>query len=259
MRSTFTSMAVAAIVAAAPAAFAQDKVLFKTPTTFNTELPGLGTPLPRVAEAIDVLSDGNMKMRVYEPGELVAPFEILDAVSTGKINSGWATAGYWAGKIPASPLFSAVPFGPEAGEYMAWLYYGNGMDLYQEMYDQAGYNVHVLPCSISASGDLRLVRQGDQHARGPPGPQDAVLRPRRHRDAEARRRDVASARRRDLPGARAGRDRRVRVRDAGGRHAPRLPQDRQIQLLPRLASAGDRVRAADQRRRLGRHGRAPAG
>ena len=55
MRSTFTSLAVAAIVAAAPAAFAQDKVLFKTPTTFNTELPGLGTPLPRVAEAIDVL------------------------------------------------------------------------------------------------------------------------------------------------------------------------------------------------------------
>ena len=150
MRSTFTSLAVAAIVAAAPAAFAQDKVLFKTPTTFNTELPGLGTPLPRVAEAIDVLSDGNMKMRVYEPGELVAPFEILDAVSTGKINSGWATAGYWSGKIPASPLFSAVPFGPEAGEYMAWLYYGNGMDLYQEMYDQAGFNVHVLPCAITA-------------------------------------------------------------------------------------------------------------
>ena len=116
MRKTFTTLAVAAIVAAAPAAFAQDKVLFKTPTTFNTELPGLGTPLPRVAEAIDVLSDGNMKMRVYEPGELVAPFEILDAVSTGKINSGWATAGYWAAKIPASPLFSAVPFGPEAGE-----------------------------------------------------------------------------------------------------------------------------------------------
>jgi TRAP-type mannitol/chloroaromatic compound transport system substrate-binding protein len=150
MRRTFTCLAVAALVAAAPVAIARDKVLFKTPTTFNTELPGMGTPLPRVAASIKVLSGGNMKMKVYEPGELVAPFEILDAVATGKINSGWATAGYWAGKIPASPLFSAVPFGPEAGEYMAWLYYGNGMALYQEMYDQAGYNVHVLPCSISA-------------------------------------------------------------------------------------------------------------
>lgn len=63
---------------------------------------------------------------------------------------GYTTAGYWAGKIPAAPLFSAVPFGPEAGEYMAWLYYGNGLSLYQEMYDQAGYNVKVLPCAIIA-------------------------------------------------------------------------------------------------------------
>ncbi|MCP4289684.1 MAG: TRAP transporter substrate-binding protein, partial [Gammaproteobacteria bacterium] len=67
-----------------------------------------------------------------------------------KVNAGYATAGYWAGKIPASPLFSAVPFGPEAGEYLAWIYYGNGRKLYQEMYDQAGYNVHVVPCGIIA-------------------------------------------------------------------------------------------------------------
>ena len=101
MRRTFTCLAVAALVAAAPVAIARDKVLFKTPTTFNTELPGMGTPLPRVAASIKVLSGGNMKMKVYEPGELVAPFEILDAVATGKINSGWATAGYWAGNVSA--------------------------------------------------------------------------------------------------------------------------------------------------------------
>ncbi len=96
------------------------------------------------------MSGGTLRMKVYEPGKLVPPFEILDAVSTGKVNSGYTTAGYWAGKIPAAPLFSAVPFGPEAGEYMAWLYYGNGLALYQEMYDQAGFNVKVIPCAIIA-------------------------------------------------------------------------------------------------------------
>ncbi|ABV93710.1 putative TRAP-transporter extracellular solute-binding protein [Dinoroseobacter shibae DFL 12 = DSM 16493] len=125
-------------------------MLLKTPIAFSTALPGLGTPIPRVADALATMSGGTLKMKVYEPGKLVPAFEILDAVSSGKINSGYTTAGYWAGKIPAAPLFSAVPFGPEAGEYMAWLYYGNGMDLYQEMYDQAGYNVHVLPCAILA-------------------------------------------------------------------------------------------------------------
>ena len=149
MKKTLTSVALAASVLAAPAV-AADKLLLKTPIAFSTALPGLGSPIPRVAEQLDLMSGGTLKMKVYEPGELVPPFEILDAVSTGKINSGYTTAGYWAGKIPAAPLFSAVPFGPEAGEYMAWLYYGNGLSLYQEMYDQAGFNIHVIPCAIIA-------------------------------------------------------------------------------------------------------------
>lgn len=150
MKKTLASLAIATSFLAAPAAFAQDKILLKTPIAFATALPGLGSPIPRVAEQLDRMSGGTLQMKVYEPDKLVPPFEILDAVSSGKINSGYATAGYWAGKIPAASLFSAVPFGPEAGEYMAWLYYGNGLSLYQEMYDQAGYNVHVLPCAIIA-------------------------------------------------------------------------------------------------------------
>ncbi len=145
-----STMVAAALLAAAPLANAADKLLLKTPIAFSTALPGLGSPIPRVAEELKRMSDGTLRMKVYEPGKLVPPFEILDAVSSGKINSGYTTAGYWAGKIPASPLFSAVPFGPEAGEYMAWLYYGNGLALYQEMYDQAGFNVHVLPCAVIA-------------------------------------------------------------------------------------------------------------
>ncbi len=151
MKTSLLTLAVAAaMTVTAPVAMAADKLLLKTPIAFSTSLPGLGTPIPRVAEQLDLMSGGTLRMKVYEPGKLVPPFEILDAVSSGKINSGYTTAGYWAGKIPASPLFSAVPFGPEAGEYMAWLYYGNGLSLYQEMYDQGGFNVHVIPCAVIA-------------------------------------------------------------------------------------------------------------
>jgi len=137
----------AATTMAAPA-IAAKKLLLKTPIAFGSHLPALGTPIKWVSEELKVISGGNLKMKIYEPGKLVGAKEILDAVSTGKVNSGYATAGYWQGKIPAASLFSAVPFGPEAGEYMAWMYYGNGLKLYQEMYDQAGYNVHVIPCAI---------------------------------------------------------------------------------------------------------------
>ncbi|MEL6888362.1 MAG: TRAP transporter substrate-binding protein, partial [Pseudomonadota bacterium] len=149
MKKTLTSLLLATALVATPA-LAGDKLLLKTPVAFSTALPGLGTPIPRVAEEVALMSGKTLRMKVYEPGKLVAPFEILEAVSSGKINSGYTTAGYWAGKIPAAPLFSAVPFGPEAGEYMAWLYYGKGMELYQRMYDEAGYNVKVLPCAVLA-------------------------------------------------------------------------------------------------------------
>ena len=127
---------------------AAEPALLKTPVAFATNLSALGTPIVFVAEQLKKVSGGQVEMKIYEPGKLVPPLEILDAVSTGKANSGYTTAGYWIGKIPAAALFSAVPFGPEALEYMAWLYHGNGRKLYQEMYDQAGYNVHVMPCAI---------------------------------------------------------------------------------------------------------------
>lgn len=150
--SILSTIALVSLVFTLPITYAgeNDKILLKTPIAFSTELPGLGSPIVRVAEDLEQISGKRIRMKVYEPNKLIAPFEILDAVSSGKVNSGYATAGYWAGKIPSAPLFSAVPFGPEAGEYMAWIYFGNGLSLYQEMYDQAGYNVKVLPCTIIA-------------------------------------------------------------------------------------------------------------
>jgi TRAP-type mannitol/chloroaromatic compound transport system substrate-binding protein len=66
--------------------------------------------------------------------------------------------GYWAGKIPAAPRFSAVPLWSRCARILAWFYYGNGMDLYQEMYDQAGYNVS--DCSLEyCASNIWLVRE----------------------------------------------------------------------------------------------------
>ena len=142
-----TSLVLAGL--ASSVATAADKpVLLKTPIAFGSHLPALGSPIKWIESQLPLISAGKVKMKVYEPGKLVAPLEILDAVSSGKVNSGYATAGYWAGKMPAASIFSAIPFGPEAPEFMAWLYYGNGLKLYQEMYDTAGYNVHVEPCAL---------------------------------------------------------------------------------------------------------------
>ena len=127
---------------------AEDKVLLKMPIALGSHLPSIGTAAKHIADNLGLITGGTVKVKMYEPNKLVAPFEILDAVSTGKVNAGFATPGYWAGKMAAAPLFSAVPFGPEAGEYLAWIYHGNGRKLWQDMYDINGYNVTVVPCGI---------------------------------------------------------------------------------------------------------------
>lgn len=124
------------------------KLLLKTPLCFSTSLPVLGDSIPLLAEDIKKASNGTIQIKYYEPGKLVPPFEILSAVSKGKINAGFGSGAYWQGKIPEAALFSAIPFGPEADEYLAWIFNGNGLKLYQEMYDNAGYNVKVLPYAI---------------------------------------------------------------------------------------------------------------
>ena len=138
----------AGLLALATADAQNNRIVLKTPIAFASDLVALGTPIVYIAETLQRVSGGQISMRYYEPGKLAAPFEILDAVSSGDVNSGYATALYWSGKIPAAAIFASVPFGPEAPEFMSWLYEGDGLKLYQEMYDVHGYNVHVEPCAV---------------------------------------------------------------------------------------------------------------
>ena len=119
--------------------------MFYTPT-----LPLLGSSMPHAAELVAAGSNGELQFKLFDPGKLVQPGEVLESVSKGRIDAGYSASGFWAGKIPAAPLFTSIPFGPEAPEYMAWMYEGNGLKLMQEMYDSHGYNVKVIPVGIIA-------------------------------------------------------------------------------------------------------------
>ncbi|MDX1574577.1 MAG: TRAP transporter substrate-binding protein [Kiloniellales bacterium] len=118
------------------------------PIAFATKLPGLGSPAPWVAEQLTVASDGEIQVKVFEPGKLVPPFEILQAVSDGKVAAGYTWIGYDQGKVPAVPLFAAVPFGLKPWAYSGWYLFGGGHEMLQEVYANKGFNVHARLCGI---------------------------------------------------------------------------------------------------------------
>lgn len=94
------------------------------------------------------MSGGRLTIKVYGSGELVPGFEVFDAVSQGTVQMGHSGAYYWKGKMPASPIFSAIPFGMTATEFNAWIHYGGGLEMWQELYKPFG----VVPMAGGNSG-----------------------------------------------------------------------------------------------------------
>ncbi len=112
------------------------KIRWKMQSTFGSKLPHLGTSGVRFSKMVEEMTGGQLKIKFYEPGALVPALECFDAVSKGSIESCWTTPGYHTAKYPALAFFTAVPFGPQIGEYLAWKWFGGGNELKQEIYDK---------------------------------------------------------------------------------------------------------------------------
>jgi TRAP-type mannitol/chloroaromatic compound transport system substrate-binding protein len=120
------------------AASAQEKITWKMVTSWPANFPGLGTGAIRIADYINQLSGGRLTVKVFAAGELVGALEVFDAVSAGTAQLGHSGAYYWKGKSRAAQFFSSVPFGLTAQEMNAWLFYGDGMKLWEETYKPFG-------------------------------------------------------------------------------------------------------------------------
>lgn len=118
-------------------------------TAFGQNLPILGTAAVDFTNRLNSISS-EVEIERYDPGKLVPTLEALDAVANGSVDAAYATTGYWQGKLNTASLFAAVPFGPEAGEFLGWILYDDGAKYWQQMYDDAGYNVHAIPCGVIA-------------------------------------------------------------------------------------------------------------
>jgi TRAP-type mannitol/chloroaromatic compound transport system substrate-binding protein len=121
---------------------------WKMVTSWPRDFPGLGTGANRLAESINELSNGRLKIKVYGGNELVPAFEVFDAVQQGTAEMGHSAAYYWKGKAPAAQFFAGIPFGMTAQELHGWIYYGGGLKLWQEVYAAHG----LVPFLAGSSG-----------------------------------------------------------------------------------------------------------
>ena len=133
--------AAAATTLAAPA-IAQDRVEIAMVTTWPRDFPGLGTGAQRLAANLSEMTDGRIQVQYFAAGERVGAFDSFDEVASGNAQMYHAADYYWKGKHPAWAYFTAVPFGLTYDEINAWIHFGGGQELWDEV--AAGFDLKCL-------------------------------------------------------------------------------------------------------------------
>ncbi|MBL4682809.1 MAG: TRAP transporter substrate-binding protein [Pseudomonadales bacterium] len=124
----------------------QEQIQWRVPVAFGTNLPALGDNIVYVSETLRKATAGRVQLNVFEPGLLIPTFSITEGVRDKKIEAGYTWLGYDQGRIPATPLISAVPFGMEPWEFTAWYYEDEGKMLTESLYHP--HNVHPILCGV---------------------------------------------------------------------------------------------------------------
>jgi TRAP-type mannitol/chloroaromatic compound transport system substrate-binding protein len=132
-----------------PQAMAQErKVRLQLAGAYASTVAIVGPGQKFTADMITKLSGGSIDCRFFEPGALVPASQYVDAVAAGSLDAAWSSLGFFTGKNIAFAMYSSVPFGPEFGEYQAWMKHGGGEKLMKALAGKFG--IEVMNCGILA-------------------------------------------------------------------------------------------------------------
>ncbi|MEK7820806.1 MAG: TRAP transporter substrate-binding protein [Pseudomonadota bacterium] len=144
----------AAILAAnSGPALSQARKEWRMQMTWAKNSPALATGANVLADFITKATGGALTVKVFAAGEVVPPFQTMDAVANGSLQMGHGYPAYWVGQMPAINFLSPIPFGITSQEQNAWFAYGGGQALADKIYNKLG--VKFFPSgntSVQAAG-----------------------------------------------------------------------------------------------------------
>ena len=136
-------VAVAAASTLPKPAIAQKRIEMVIVSTWPRDFPGLGTSAQRLAKRITDMSDGRIQTKYFAAKERVGAFDSFDEVASGNAQAYIAADYYWKGKHLGWAYFTAVPFGLTYTEINAWIRFGGGQELWDEL--AGGFGLKCMP------------------------------------------------------------------------------------------------------------------
>ena len=136
--------AATALGVAAPAiAQSNPAIKWRLASSFPKNIDILWATSTSICKYINEITDGRFVIDAFSAGEIVPPFQVLDAVSTKTVEIGHTPALFYYGKDPTFALCSVVPFGLNVRQQHAWMY-GGGIEQLQKLFSRFG--VVGIPC-----------------------------------------------------------------------------------------------------------------
>jgi TRAP-type mannitol/chloroaromatic compound transport system substrate-binding protein len=135
----------AALAASAPAFGQQtsETVKWRLTSSFPKSLDTLWGASTTIARAVGEMTDGKFVVQPFGAGEIVPGLQVLDAVANATVECGHTYTGYYIGKNPSFIFDGSLPFGLTPRMQNAWMMFGDGRKLMDEVYD--GFGVVALP------------------------------------------------------------------------------------------------------------------
>jgi TRAP-type mannitol/chloroaromatic compound transport system substrate-binding protein len=96
-----------------------------------------------MAERVKKLTDGKFQIQVFAPNEIAPALQALDVTQNGTVECCHSCSYYYVGKDKTFGIGTAIPFGMNARQMNAWVYFGGGQKLLDEFY--SNYNVVSFP------------------------------------------------------------------------------------------------------------------
>ena len=141
----------AAVSGLSAPALAQKRIDMVMVSTWPRDFPGLGTGAQRLAKRINDMTEGRIQVQYFAAGERVGAFDSFDEVASGNAQAYHAADYYWKGKHPGWAYFTSVPFGLTYTEINAWIRYGGGQELWDELADGFG-----LKCVMAGNTGVQM-------------------------------------------------------------------------------------------------------
>ncbi len=116
------------------------KTTLKLATSWPAHFPIMGTGVEKFVEKVKRASGGSLEIKLFPKNTLIPALAVFDATSSGEIDAFHSGPYYWKGKNSAFSLFSGAPFGFTAEEINSWMIFGDGLNMWREMY--AKYNLY---------------------------------------------------------------------------------------------------------------------